>query len=691
MSSHGITDMTDVTAAFKKACEDALDLGELIRLETFQLQDSIAALEIMDPKMDNGVIDAKELALGSYDCSQALSPQEVLSIMDQLLASEMAWQTGASLAQTLFTCVYVQALLGPRLQDRDPSKYRLDDPLHEHVLFPYVAATIRSCEFVREEFMAGRLYDEEDISAHDFDERMLSDEPSHTIQALLTDGIAWCKAQQLDHLALRLQQRQAWLQLTSQMSDATALQLNARTLESLLTEMTIPACTLKPDTLAAIFNPTIQRRFASTTPPRPIVTMSVEAAVDLLKRLCADMAPLKVISSDARHSPAVMHAYFEVLRCRELPYLPLTRSLMQRHFQESPGLKALPEQERYLINAVQELSGKRPEYFDASLARVEQPSDKRFKIHQLITMLLQRATPPILDLYRIYWHNPSRQRRNLCKVLLDLDVLQGEAELLDTELASLTKEHPKQLTNGRTSLSYTLSSWLFNTKLDVSLKIWFMGFEQELYRPWELDLVYLQLEHLIALQIDHLNTIYLDRVPASDQKVRDHLDSVITYNEVLIVMCRACIDLLKLLKKLKLIQDDRCPFSSRALLYEYRMKPFNLLVSPPALTWQDTRSCLDTSDLTAQQLKKNAADGVHQGRLQAAAAMKSSPSPLLSILPEVLDHQRAEMKAMVATCISNNLFLSQLSQQMQTGKVGSTKLAIRYPFTKHFPVFGFES
>ena len=66
----------------------ALSIGQVIRAPDFSFLDSLGALEIMDPKTDSGMIlseeDAKE-----FTPESSLLPEEIIWIMDQLLAREV--------------------------------------------------------------------------------------------------------------------------------------------------------------------------------------------------------------------------------------------------------------------------------------------------------------------------------------------------------------------------------------------------------------------------------------------------------------------------------------------------------------------------------------------------------------------------------------------------------------------------
>jgi hypothetical protein len=64
-------------------------VGQVIRAPDFSFLDALGALEIMDPKTDSGMIADSDTE--SFSSSvQSILPEEVLWIMDQLLAREVS-------------------------------------------------------------------------------------------------------------------------------------------------------------------------------------------------------------------------------------------------------------------------------------------------------------------------------------------------------------------------------------------------------------------------------------------------------------------------------------------------------------------------------------------------------------------------------------------------------------------------
>jgi len=87
----------------------------MMHADSFNLGDSMSALEMMDPKMDAGVVNEKnKYVIPANECFDRglvdLDPDmaKTLMSMDNILALEMTWLRGTAMVQTLFTCLYCQ-------------------------------------------------------------------------------------------------------------------------------------------------------------------------------------------------------------------------------------------------------------------------------------------------------------------------------------------------------------------------------------------------------------------------------------------------------------------------------------------------------------------------------------------------------------------------------------------------------
>ena len=90
----------------------SLGVGEFMAVETFSLLESMSALELMDIKMDPPEraakpIDLQELVDAGQLPLESLSLASARALALGLLVREVAWCNGTSLAETVFTCLYL--------------------------------------------------------------------------------------------------------------------------------------------------------------------------------------------------------------------------------------------------------------------------------------------------------------------------------------------------------------------------------------------------------------------------------------------------------------------------------------------------------------------------------------------------------------------------------------------------------
>ena len=100
----------DVQQALQSAARE-LQTGELLHTENFSLFEAMSAIEIGDPKMDAGLVTARaptaDELIEQGVAPVELSESQLLAVMDQLFAVQASWHAGNSLAQTVFTCLYL--------------------------------------------------------------------------------------------------------------------------------------------------------------------------------------------------------------------------------------------------------------------------------------------------------------------------------------------------------------------------------------------------------------------------------------------------------------------------------------------------------------------------------------------------------------------------------------------------------
>ncbi|SPO22887.1 uncharacterized protein UTRI_01565 [Ustilago trichophora] len=245
--------LQDVTALLFSKC-DELRLGQMVAISNFTLMDSMAAVKIMDARMDSGMdLPASELpdsdrldnlsegvSIADFDPFQPLMVADVLWIMDRLLACEAAWHQGSALSQTLYTCLYYHAIKSlshkhPRFQQSSASAGVEDVPADSataasstgqpslqlvfKVLRAFILATVKTIDIAWSELTSKQnVQDGEDFSSDKNGLSLLETTDTGYVIAELEDALEWLQSgqhilqqQQVDSLKARLNFRKQML------------------------------------------------------------------------------------------------------------------------------------------------------------------------------------------------------------------------------------------------------------------------------------------------------------------------------------------------------------------------------------------------------------------------------------------------------------------------------------------------
>jgi hypothetical protein len=266
----------------------------------------VGALEIMDPKMDSGYIapgESHAQALeDDYDVRQDLTPEQVVGLMDQLLCHEMAWHMGHPLSQTLFTSIYLDRMLWPvpkTIEDARFDRVPSDSPLISIVLRAYCLSLIKACDFVHARIVTEYFYEEEDFVSQLYNRNLLSLFDSSHFYRLLDQAVAWVDNEKemgeelRDAIRCRLLFRREFLSAL----DGDLEVLDTRSTDEFTSCLSHLAALTESVSLGKevpeAFSMKIQRKLASTVPPRPIVNISSTDAFAHMKRLCQDAIDLQ--------------------------------------------------------------------------------------------------------------------------------------------------------------------------------------------------------------------------------------------------------------------------------------------------------------------------------------------------------------------------------------------------------------
>ncbi|KAK3944495.1 N-alpha-acetyltransferase 35, NatC auxiliary subunit [Diplogelasinospora grovesii] len=691
ITSEGII-TTDITHKFKAAAS-TLEPGELIKDGFFTLFESVGSLEIMDPKMDSGCLAPGESLDEEYDVTRPLLPSEVLGIIDQLLCLEMAWHLGYPLSQTLFTNVYIEAMQMPSPTTIQEAHFiRSDDnqgdgaaqnPMFT-VLRAYCLGLLKACWYVNERIKSEHYYEEEDFVTNTYHRSLLEDIDRteirdeilaarrllHSIRHEISEEVSQA-------LSLRLELRTAFLraiELSELRSNPDSLSLPWSQMKAVWAAINKSHHLGKP--VPEAFSTKIQRRVASTMPPRPIVHLSFEETFKHFNNLLEDgIEVLKVLNY---HDPQSLLNFVLTFQAKKPQPLVYIRTLLQNFlFKDMVILGNLSI--RQVLDAdlsIVVLPGSR--LLDPANDAVEAPYDPRFAMAHQMEVFRQRAAQSYLDIHRAFCQNRCRVRRTLCHSIQDWETVQIDAEDIDQLLAVQLEEQPMSYTTTLTSssepaLSLPLSSWAYLYKLRLMEWIVQLGFELETYQPDELAGMYWYLSYLAKTRAQHVERIkaftvsrYNEKRIAGTSKVtkseeEQHkrslsylrvtlIDAAVTWELADGLSC-----LYTVLHRLKLIPTYPGPYSSDELRYDIRMKPFSTVGLPelPSFeTFKNATAQPDTSTADLLTYALRAVEGAKRGFHDGLAVLNEKEAFTVGTHERWVARTKNTLKSVISTSIA---------------------------------------
>ncbi|KAK7539889.1 amino-acid N-acetyltransferase-like protein subunit Mak10 [Phyllosticta citribraziliensis] len=612
----------DITAHFTAACS-ALETGQLIKDEFFTLFESVGALEIMDPKMDSGFLAPGETLEEDYDIQKDLLPEEVLGIMDQLFCYEMAWHKGYPLSQTLFISVHIDRMLYPEprelndsffsRRDRrtgrllDPDPFQPGKPRMHYVLWAYILGLIKYCDNVVQRVTSRDYFEEEDFSTHTygrqlltrFSEREIDQVLAHVTQSLQSD---WQKDDDLtasqeviDALVSRLELRRVLLQVTSPDIPLDQTGDGWNNVANYVPK--VEATHLLGRPVKEAFSSKIQRRLASTVPPRPVVELEYTLACRVMNELCHDNLEVVRGTKLQNLGPQEILSFIWAFNSRKPQPLAYSRACLANLVfgnAEEIDLADLTLCHDPILDPVNWTIELSPNPLI--------PSDNRAVLAEIVNTFTAKAVPAFLDFWTSLCQNRCRTRRLLCHNLIAFHNLQLDTEVLDQRLHAISPG----------CLQYPLASWAFYQKLRIMEWVVQLGFEQEIYLPDEYPAMYFWLSTISSTRANLLDRILTSiraqqaavlqpankndndsgsgtnaaAPPAALLSTIAAIESALHTSRATAALAEALSDIYQILLYLRAVPLPTRPFGSAALRHELRMKPF-LGIDTPRLPPHD--------------------------------------------------------------------------------------------------------
>lgn len=500
----------DLTAQFTAASSN-LKIGEIIATESFNLQEAMSAIELMDPKMDIGLGSANVLILPEIEARErlpkieTLSEANLISLMDSLIIAELMHYEGYHLAQGLLTCYYLHDVT--RCLEKSP------------ILHNFVRVLYKRCGIIRECFNeAGNFYDEDfvhynfgfagiDVSPKEeiktqHNELIASEEAR--IKALSVSGTAEDEAKRKIaeailvrlkwNFAMYLAQKEFSVAANAGLTNAKAYiaeansyfdQLVASAVLAENPEVSSSKTAGGADVIAEsgkstsgvkIFEYEIMRRWTNATPPtiKPWKTLE-ESMIDWRSILAhlTELTDLPTIITCFRDAKEYLS---ELTVEKKAPLLPRARCLMiiwsNHKFLGKVSLEDL------LVQELTTQFGLNTKYLKAD--------EKTLAFH------LNLCETGVGDWLRALAITRSRARRRLPHIFDNWGTLLYDGDVLDAKIPPLLKiQREEEKCRGFARWHVDVIQTMISDYLTI-------GFEQQLYEPYEIPTIFWYLDNLAA-------------------------------------------------------------------------------------------------------------------------------------------------------------------------------------------------
>jgi hypothetical protein len=347
----------------------------------------------------------------------------------------------------------------------------------------------------------------------------------------------------------------------------------------------------------------MQRRLASTVPPRPVVELDFKDALEKLHQIAADCAEatrFPVLPQD----PLEYQSFLWHFSARSPPPLTYARSYLATLLFHPEVLNtsiSLPLADvKTLIFPSSPVID--PTNWTLSPPRnALLPKPPRLQFAMLIDEFVDRAGQAYLDLWVAMGQNRCRLRRMLTHVITGWDLLQADASSIDMDISSAAAT----LGQSTQVMDFSLSTWVYHKKLWMIEKVILLGFEQDIYLPDEYAGMYLFLSLIVTRRKELLKRVEAHYLVLSSEFLKSRrfrevqdvedaspfLDSLLAEADGTASLALALARFYVICAYLgKLPMPRRSPFSTEKLRYELRMKPFLALQPPEAPPFDDFKA-----------------------------------------------------------------------------------------------------
>lgn len=662
--------------------------------------------------MDTGM-SYKPLSEELDNCPDITVPDQLSKFIDLVVSREASWLHGSILVQNLLSCVYIEDFVTHKLEygreiafidaiknyiEQTPLE-KDDEKIWEKIMFAYLIGVVKTIGIILNKSKVQVVFADEDRADLDAQGNYLEHLDTKLVISFIETATKYVRnlkkaklagkeesavkslASLLDRLELRIE----ILYIYSERKQPKKSHVS-RALELIKKIGEDPVESVQENMFDNCFTSGAQSRLLNFNPLKPMVKTSVIEGYETHENIITSIESYRAVT-DLTNATEILS--FFVSTCSSSKILAFSRTFLQviTRVTDTQILdkKFINWAKADISESVSPLLSK---YFENGF----KPENKILIDHLGVSYgCLLQATMV----------NRSRQRQLLAHCIIAWDTLQVFAEefedkVFQTQIAKEQQTETVTWDNGNTVPAFPISSWVMMRKVQIMMWVVFMGFELEIYKPWEFGYMYKYAATLANFQKSTLSAInrYTDQlslVIARDRMklnvpqgfkgtkqdykkaILSDLQRCIRYtsgltleSEVVEHICLANSDLVMafILSGLITRPSAITAHTSPELLYGLRMKPFGSVGRPELPQYSALVEIDNKFDDVEAEIQKRLASVKTHSNITRAMIDRFGPS---------IVEANPEMKALKRSAVGINVSGGILSSFIKKGNTNEGK------------------
>ncbi|CAB9516473.1 Mak10 subunit, NatC N(alpha)-terminal acetyltransferase [Seminavis robusta] len=711
-----LKDAVDITAMVD-SCVDSLSFeNPMLCTEGFCLQDSMAAMELLDPKMDSCEVAALQIlpqqekpAINGDRKVKVLFPRPTPTEIDDdflplpwneltlrdscLIAVEALVRLesmlgGSSVVESIYTCLYAHADICQDMKDRllhggqSRNSHGSAGTAPQHVVFATSLALVEISEIMRSIVLQGDIYEEEDFCANSYNVPIYSNrEKGSTMEEL---SLALLLVRECKGAADTDEQKTAicilnflidLLNLCSTVARVagarvvqTMLETKSRVLSAvqnlrdaatLWKKLIETKSTRETNLLQRAFDPFVNRPLCGNAPVRKVVFLEPAKSLEILSKIVAEvdwaLCHLVLKGNSIRRIRGILD------RLSKSSINIFARSLIVLNLYFDDKLLGQYSLSDLIVKHMQETAAVPSELFETKHGR----------------LFLNRLAKPIYDTLKLRLLNRNRQRAFMEAVILqDWARLQQEAHIIDVRYR---KE--KGLANSSPPFvsQYVLANLV--SIMDLHLAI---GVELALFRSQEdLATVFWYRDFLLSTMLNVRSAMWRTKEAGNDgrhknNKKKGH-DGVAKGQETIDYefdfalleckrnLCRGLVRFMAALQQAGVLETRKFHFTTAEKVFRKRFEAFANIQQPPPLSFDDFRQGSSFARVSQSDLLASTGECFKSSKTSVGKALT-----LLSDLDiSLLATTKEDLNQLAKICVGNSVYMQKLRQSIAAGEGGN--------------------